>query len=126
MLAEYQNDFYAGYPALTRNHYGEGDAYYIASMNEMDFLRTLYKELTQERQLCCGLQAEFPRGVTVNERRAPGRRLWFLQNFNREKGDVKLLGQYINIETGEVMEGRIAMEPFTCLVLEDFQARRST
>lgn len=126
VLAEYQNDFYAGYPALTRNHYGEGDAYYIASMNEMDFLRTLYKELTQERQLCCGLQAEFPRGVTVNERRAPGRRLWFLQNFNREKADVKLLEQYINIETGEVMEGRIAMEPFACLVLEDFQARRST
>lgn len=43
---------------------------------------------------------KFPMGVTVNERRADDRSLWFLQNFNRTAADVEFLSAYTNIETG--------------------------
>jgi hypothetical protein len=38
VLAVYGSDFYAGMPALTRNRFREGAAYYIASAPEAAFL----------------------------------------------------------------------------------------
>lgn len=38
VLGVYEKDFYAGYPALTKNNYGEGEAYFIASENDDAFL----------------------------------------------------------------------------------------
>lgn len=119
VLAEYQHDFYAGYPALTRNIYGKGEAYYIASMNEMDFLRTFYQELLHKKGLECRLNVKFPMGVTVNERRENDQSLWFLQNFNRTAADVEFLSAYTNIETGEVLDGKVTMGAFECMILEE-------
>ena len=123
VLAQYEHDFYAGYPAFTRNNYGKGEAYYIASANEMDFLRTFYKTLLREKGLECHLNVKFPMGVTVNERRTKDRSLWFLQNFNRTAADVTFLEAYTNIETGEVLEWKITMEAFECLILEKEQGK---
>ncbi len=117
-LAMYQRDFYAGYPALTRNTYDNGEAYYIASMNEESFLRDFYHEILQKRGLGCSLQIKLPKGVTVNERRNSERKLWFLQNFNREEVEVELLDTYRNIETGECLSGKITMRSFECMILE--------
>ncbi len=123
VLAQYEHDFYAGYPAFTRNNYGKGEAYYIASANEMDFLRTFYKTLLREKGLECRLNVKFPMGVTVNERRTKDKSLWFLQNFNRTAADVAFLEAYTNIETGEVLEGKVTMEAFECLILEKEQGK---
>ena len=55
VLAEYTSDFYKGRPALTRNSFGEGNAYYIASRNEdkfnFDFFSELIKEIGVERNI---------------------------------------------------------------------------
>lgn len=123
VLAEYQNDFYKGYPALTKNGFGDGEAYYIASLNEPGFLRALYGEILKERGLGCGLQVRLTKGVTVNERSRtaedgePTGRIWFLQNFNRQPAVVELLAGYENVETGEKMTGKIELPSFACIVL---------
>ncbi|MBD5505258.1 MAG: beta-galactosidase [Lachnospiraceae bacterium] len=44
-LASYETDFYAGMPALTRNTYGKGTAYYVATRSNADFYRTLIDEI---------------------------------------------------------------------------------
>ena len=123
VLAEYQNDFYKGYPALTKNVYGAGEAYYIASINEGSFLKALYGEILNEKGLGCGLQVRLTEGVTVNERSGETddsgqtRKIWFLQNFNRGPASVELLACYENVETGENMTGKIELAPFACVVL---------
>ena len=123
VLAEYQNDFYKGYPALTRNVYGDGEAYYIASINEGSFLKELYGQVLWERGLECGLQVRLAEGVTVNERSraaedgGQSEKIWFLQNFNREPVSVELLARYENVETGELLNGTIELPPFACVVL---------
>ncbi len=73
VLAEYQRDFYAGYPALTRHAYGKGECYYIASMNEISFLRKFFSDVLQSKGLGCGLSVKLASGVTVNERVAAGK-----------------------------------------------------
>ena len=42
VLAEYTDDFYAGYPALTVNTFGRGQTWYIASRTGEDFLTNVY------------------------------------------------------------------------------------
>lgn len=44
-LASYETDFYAGMPALTRNTYGKGTTYYVATRSNADFYRTLIDEI---------------------------------------------------------------------------------
>ncbi len=123
VLAEYQNDFYKGYPALTRNVFGDGEAYYIASINEGSFLKELYGQVLWERGLECGLQVRLAEGVPVKERSraaedgGQSEKIWFLQNFNREPVSVELLARYENVETGELLNGTIELPPFACVVL---------
>ena len=123
VLAEYQQDFYKGYPALTKNAFGSGEAYYIASFNEQGFLKHFYSDIVKERGLGCGLQVRLAEGVTVNERSTPAQdngsveKVWFLQNFNREPAVVELLECYENVETGETLTGKIELGAFECVVL---------
>lgn len=120
VLSVYENDFYAGYPALTRNKYGEGRAYFIASENEIEFLRAFYKDLVEETKTGCGFSAEFPYGVTVSERKAldADGSLWFVQNFNAYEVEIELRETYRNVETGEVLSGKQMLSIYQCLILE--------
>ena len=47
-LSEYEQDFYAGMPALTCNHFDEGTAYYVATRSNADFYRMLAGEIFKE------------------------------------------------------------------------------
>lgn len=123
VLAAYQHDFYKGYPALTRNIYGQGEAYYIASMNEHKFIKDFYRDVLEGKGMGCGLAVKLVEGVTVNERSrfveadCEEQRVWFLQNFNRNTVSVELLGCYENVETGEILTGTIDLQSFACVVL---------
>ena len=74
-LMVYDEDFYAGSPAVAVNRFGEGKAYYIASRFEKAFYKPLYA------QVCKGITAsvwpgELPEGVIASKRGA----YVFLQN----------------------------------------------
>ena len=47
-LAFYEKDFYAGMPVLTRNEFGKGCAYYVASHSNAAFYRTFIGEICKE------------------------------------------------------------------------------
>lgn len=128
VLSVYKEDFYAGMPALTRNAYGKGKAYFIASQNEPGFIRALTEELTRETGTESAFGAVLPHGVTVRERKpladAEGREqgygsIFFLQNFNAGETALKLERGYRNLETGESLSGRLVMCPYQCLILEE-------
>ncbi|WP_305855722.1 beta-galactosidase trimerization domain-containing protein, partial [Klebsiella pneumoniae] len=61
VLATYGEDFYKGMPVLTRNTFGKGQAWYVASSADDEFLQDLVSHLAEEK----GFQAEFtaPAGV---------------------------------------------------------------
>lgn len=120
VLAVYEKDFYAGYPALTRNKYGKGTAYYIAAEADTEFIKDLYHSLTEETGTACTLKADFPAGVTVTERKGTQEQksLWFVQNFNAGEAAVSLGDVYRDIESGQTMSGDIILEGYQCLILE--------
>ena len=102
VLAVYDGDFYAGRPALTRNRFGQGAAYYIAARPEAAFLRALYAELADALALRPDIAAALPYGVTVSKRAGGADRVfWFIQNFTHSPASVSLCKPLTNAETKE-------------------------
>lgn len=124
ILGTYEKDFYAGYPALTRNRYGKGVAYYVAAEGGHDFLLDLTRMLVDETGTGCTLDACFPAGVTVSQRvRKDGSgALWFVQNFNGESVSLTLNQAYQDADTGNTLCGEIPLAPYQCLILEKEEA----
>lgn len=52
-LCVYESDFYAGMPALTRNRFGSGEAYYAATASDEDFYLSLMSDICKG----CGIDA---------------------------------------------------------------------
>ena len=66
-LMVYDEDYFAGSPALAVNRFGEGKAYYVASRFEKEFYKPLYQ------QICAGMlesvwPGELPAGVMASKR----------------------------------------------------------
>ncbi|MFW5684851.1 MAG: beta-galactosidase trimerization domain-containing protein, partial [Spirochaetota bacterium] len=69
-VAHYASEFYAGRPALTVNRRGTGEAWYIASRNEDEFLLDFYQRLVERIDPVRAYPAAPAPGVLVSLRRA--------------------------------------------------------
>ncbi len=90
VLATYGQDFYAGRPALTRNRFGSGAAYYLAARTDAEFLQSFYAALTQTLGLRKALESALPAGVTAQLRTSNDEEFLFLLNFSRQAQPVDL------------------------------------
>ena len=121
VLSVYERDFYAGCPVVTRNHFGKGEAYYLAAESDISFLRAFYGDMFKRAGLKNALGTELPYGVTVTERAGTdgdGRDLEFVLNFKNEPVCVGGAGKWTDAESGAVYEGRLELGAFQCVVLE--------
>lgn len=83
VLGTYQLDFYKGTPAVTKNNYGQGQAFYICTDLSEDFYDDISRHLLKEAHIT-PLLTEIPEGVEVSSRMDEENIYIFIQNFNRE------------------------------------------
>lgn len=88
VLAEYGSDFYKGMPVLTKNSFGSGHAYYVASSPEASFLEGFLANLCDEKGIKPLLHA--PAGVEVARRVKSDKEFLFLLNHNAESAEVEI------------------------------------
>lgn len=100
-LLTYQEDFYQGMPALTKNRYGNGTAYYICADMEQDFYNDFYRLLAEKAEISLPVAWEIPEGIEVATRESEDTQYLFVQNFNAEAVRVPLAE-----EDGEVLVGK--------------------
>ena len=111
VLGTYGSDFYEGMPALLKNDYRKGTAYYIGCRDTGELSDRLYEKLLKE----LGITAyDLPEGVTINSRE----KYFFVQNFSYAPATVNLPGNYRNMETGEICNGCICIDSSNIVVLE--------
>lgn len=116
-VAEYTSYYVAGVPAVTRNRYGEGFAYYFATEPDRDGLGAVMDRVVQEAGVSPTL-ARLPRGVEAVARSAQdGRELIFLINHADESKTVKLDQRYTDVLTGETIVGERVLALQEVLVL---------
>ncbi|MEY8744935.1 beta-galactosidase [Bacillales bacterium AN1005] len=80
VIAEYGEDFYQGMPVVTRNKFGKGEAWYVASDPEERFLDGLLGQLAADKNIHALL--ETPEGVEVSARTKDGKQYLFVMNHN--------------------------------------------
>ena len=119
VAATYRDDFYAGRPALTRNRFGKGAAWYMASRNEERFLQAFYDELAAHLKLARALDTDLPEGVTAHMRTDGSRVFVFLMNFAQEERTIVLgNGKFRDLLADKELPGRVTLPCYGCLVLE--------
>lgn len=80
VIAEYGDDFYKGMPVVTRNTFGQGEAWYVASDPDERFLDGLLGQLAAAKNVESLL--ETPEGVEVSARTKDGKPYLFVINHN--------------------------------------------
>lgn len=96
-LCHYEHDFYAGMPVLTRNAFGKGAAYYVATRSDAGFYQTLIGDICRE----AGIEPiiEKTGNVEVTMRRNANGTFLFFLNHDEDPHDICLHHTYRNILT---------------------------
>lgn len=117
-MAVYGDDFYAGYPALTRNKLGKGQAWHIASRNDDRFTSDFIGSLVEELGLSCNATMSLPDKVSAQTRSTETAEYLFLMNFNEESVSVELKdGGYRDLESGDTYASSVEMPGYGSRVL---------
>ena len=82
VLGVYQHDFYQGWPAITRNQYGKGQAYYLAARTGGDFLHDFYQQIANQHGVNASTSMQLPLGAVATARQYDGLAYLFVQNYN--------------------------------------------
>ncbi len=118
VLATYGGQFYDGEPALTRNPYGDGEAYYVASRNDERFNSNFYSALITRLGLNSVADASVPEGVTLQMRTDGERDYLFVLNFTREPAAVTFAeGGLTDMLTGAPVGSRLELPGYGSAVL---------
>ncbi|GAK38572.1 beta-galactosidase [Paenibacillus urinalis] len=117
VIAEYGEDFYKGMPAVTRNTFGKGEAYYVATDPEQGFLDELIEKITTDKGIHPNLSA--PSGVEVSRRVKDGISYLFVLNHNTEAVSYDL-GQLEaeDLISGSQLSGMVSIEGRDVQILE--------
>ena len=118
VLAEYQEDFYAGTPVITKNKFGEGNAYYVGTRSSAEFCTNLLRTILYEQNISPVL--ETPVDVEATERFCDGRSVLYVLNHGNEMKEVVMKDTRKNLLNGEIYaEGHaVKVQAKDVLVLE--------
>ena len=94
VLARYQGRFYSGTPAITRNRFGAGWAYYVGAIGERNLYRTLMLAIFQEANIPV---VRLPQGVETTTRSGRGGTYQFFFNNTLHGQNINLDGQRVHL-----------------------------
>jgi len=102
IIAVFDDDYYAGLPAVTRHRFGKGEAWYLGTELEPAFYDELICHLAKKAGVHPPL--DVPQGVEVTRRRGEGKDFLFLLNHGSEAATIDLT----DIHCQELLTGRTA------------------
>lgn len=117
VVGTYEIDFYANTPALTRNRFGTGEAWYLATDPEPALITRLLRQICDQHAIQPLLEA--PDGVEVTERVKDGRRFTFVLNHNDHAVEVDLgARQGHDLLSGRALNRRESLGPRSVWIIE--------
>lgn len=117
VLGVYGKDFYKGMPVLTKNRFGNGDAWYVASSPEPSFLEHFVKHLCAEKGITPIM--ETPSGVEASERVKNGEAYTFLLNHTDDEQRVETGEErFVNLLSEEQVSDSVLLAPKGVAVLK--------
>ncbi len=102
VLATYDDDFYEGMPVITRNSFGSGKAYYVATRGNKEFYDRLISTICGEVNVS-GVM-ETPAGVEATARYGEDKKFVFILNHSGHDEMVVADDDYKDVITGDVIK----------------------
>jgi beta-galactosidase len=116
-LGTYEQDYYAGAPAITRNTFGKGTAYYVGTVPEWSGMDWLLERVCD----AAGIQpvlANAPAGVELL-RRTNGKLSWlFILNHSAQKVTVPIEQNGLDLLTSRQVNGEVEIDPAGVAVIQ--------
>ncbi len=114
VLAVYEDDYYAGRPAVTRKRSGSGWCYYLATLPDESFLTLFHGQLATQLELPRSWPGELPEGLIAQAR---GEYI-FLLNFTSNPATVSADGRaYVEVAGNIACGEQIELPPFGAVVI---------
>lgn len=110
VLGVYETDFYKGTPVITRNFFGQGQAYYVGTRSDDGFYARFLGEILQQ----AGIRPvmETPKEVEAAERRNGNGAYIFLMNHAAQEKKITAAEKFVELLTGQVYNvGEMIMLP---------------
>ena len=98
-LTEYQEDFYAGMPVITKNPLGSGYAYYVGTQSSEAFYDRFVADLVEEKNVLP--EADVPKGVEAVIRENGENQFLFLLNHTLEEQNIAIERDCKEVLTGQ-------------------------
>lgn len=118
-LATYEQDFYAGYPAVTRHQFGQGQSYYIGTRLDPAYLAALLLDVCRDLSLP---PLQVPAGVEVVRRGKDSQTYWFVLNHTTAAVTVTLDHALVDLLSGEHYQaGAVTLAGYGVLVMREGQ-----
>ncbi|MGN7356958.1 beta-galactosidase [Paenibacillus sp. SAF-054] len=114
----FASEWYAGYPAVTRNAFGSGEAWMITTFAEPRFYTELIEQLTGKLGIFSILGMTPPPEIEVTMRQAAdGSRYIFTLNCSKKEMASSIQGSYRDIWNEEDISGNVVFGPHQVRVL---------
>jgi beta-galactosidase len=123
VVGSYRADFYAGTPAVTRNAFGEGDAWYVATVLDQEGVSWVVRQVLARHDLAGGYP-EVPELETAVRVTPDGNRLLFLLNHRDSAVEVVAREAGVDLLSGRRVEGGqpVRLDAYGVMVLSSVDA----
>ena len=118
VLSIYDAEFYADTPVLTRNHYGEGEAYYIGARTGVSFLESFYDQLCEELNLKNPLIEKGHQDVSVQVRNGEEYDYYFIMNFSEKENHITLANSAFDIISMQEVSGEVTLDSYAVMIVK--------
>ncbi|WP_202077785.1 beta-galactosidase [Caldalkalibacillus salinus] len=117
-LAAFGENWYKGYPAVTLNTYGQGQALYIGTEPDPSYIDELVGTVLEEKEIRAPL--DVPPNVEVQERHTASDRFIFVLNYHQEAVHIRIPeGQpYTDLITQKVVKDHFPLQGWDVAVLQ--------
>ncbi|MBM7603989.1 beta-galactosidase [Metabacillus crassostreae] len=118
VIATYGEDFYQGRPVVTKNNFGKGQAWYVASSPDDAFLQGLINEMINEKEIRNDFSGNEP-GVEITKRIKGDKTYVFVLNHNSDAVHIELPSVTgLNLLTGEEVIQTIELASYDVAIIE--------
>ena len=116
-LAAFEQDYYAGGAAVTRNQFGKGTAFYVGTNPSEDGIDWLLKQACEVAKIEPVI-TNIPVGVEVLRRKNGDSSWLFVLNYSNEKVTIPFTGNGQDLLTGDKMGDSIKLDPTGVAIIQ--------
>ena len=116
VVATYQSEYYSGEPAITLNHFGQGQGIYVGTLGD----DTLHDALLGWALESAGIRPVFnvPAGVEATARWHGNQQLIFLLNHTGEAREISIAQTHQDLLRGTAVNGIVTLPPYGVFLLQ--------